>query len=57
VEKEVTVTMKLKLTEEEYKGDTFQEFLQTVENGELAQQLMQEDIDLIDIKVTAKVNK
>jgi hypothetical protein len=57
VEREVTVTMKLKLTEEEYSGDTFQEFLQTVENGELAQQLMQEDIDLIDIKVTAKVNK
>ncbi len=57
MEREVTVTMKLKLTEEEYSGDTFQEFLQTVENGELAQQLMQEDIDLIDIKVTAKVNK
>jgi hypothetical protein len=57
VEKEVTVTMKLKLTNEEYGGDTFQEFLQTVESGELAQQLMQEDIDLIDIKVTVKVNK
>ena len=49
--------MKLKLTNEEYGGDTFQEFLQTVESGELAQQLMQEDIDLIDIKVTVKVNK
>lgn len=49
--------MKLKLTEEEYNGDTFQEFLQTVESGELAQQLMQEDIDLIDIKVTAKISK
>lgn len=48
--------MKLKLTEEEYNGDTFQEFLETVKSGELAQQLMQEDIDLIDIKVTVKVN-